>query len=163
MKREIVLLKRAGLLPAGQGNAAVIFGVKLFGSSTTAEGVINALPCPAPSRAGVPGTAASPSEPGLRPGAPEGEKVGVHVDSRQHHCRHSLQGARESAQHFFLPGRWERNPNGANAASAASHPTHSRAFGSIPPESETEEGTVCAMLCRLSCLSSQDNLSQLTT
>lgn len=72
MKREIVLLKRAGLLPAGQGNAAVIFGVKLFGSSTTAEGVINALPCPAPSRAGVPGTAASPSEPGLRPGALEG-------------------------------------------------------------------------------------------
>lgn len=52
MKHEIVLLKRAGLLPAGQGNAAVIFGVKLFGSSTTAQGVINALPCPAPSRAG---------------------------------------------------------------------------------------------------------------
>lgn len=52
MKHEIVLLKRAGLLPAGQGNTAIIFGVKLFGSSTKVQGVINALLCPAPSGAG---------------------------------------------------------------------------------------------------------------
>lgn len=66
MKREIVLLKCAGILPAGQGNAAVIFGIKLFGSSATVQGLINAWLCPAPRRAeqsvpGVPGRAASPS------------------------------------------------------------------------------------------------------